>query len=80
MAKPNPSIVKRIREQKKREKREEKARRKLERVAEGKRKIHEIAKKAARGSKAALADAEEALENEIREQRFGPGPLFWSNS
>lgn len=49
---------------------------KREKKVEAKRKLHEVAKKGAKAAKAALDDAEDALEKEIREQRFGPGPLF----
>ena len=49
---------------------------KRERKVEGKRVIHELAKKTAKAAKAALTDAEEELEKEINDQRFGPGPLF----
>lgn len=49
---------------------------KLEKVVDLKRSAHTVAKLDAKAAKAALADAENALEKEIREQRFGPGPLF----
>lgn len=49
---------------------------KFERKVEAKRKLHDLAKAGAKSAKAQLTDAEDALEQEIREQRFGPGPLF----
>ena len=49
---------------------------KLEKVIEGKRAVHDVAKRAAKAAKAALTEAEEAMEQELHEQRFGPGPLF----
>lgn len=48
----------------------------LERIIEGKRRIYDAAKSKAKIAKNDLAKAEAALEQEIREQRFGPGPLF----
>jgi len=49
---------------------------KLEKIIEGKRALHDVAKRGAASAKAALKEAEEALAQEIHEQRFGPGPLF----
>lgn len=48
----------------------------LERVIEAKRAVHEAARKSAAACKTAYKEAVEALEVEISEQRFGPGPLF----
>lgn len=49
---------------------------KLEKIVEKKREAHDQAKRGAKSAKAALTEAEAALEKEIREQRTGPGPLF----
>lgn len=49
---------------------------KLERAVEAKRITYAAARKVARSAKAELAEAEDRLETEIREQRLGPGPLF----
>lgn len=49
---------------------------KLERAVEKKKAAFETASKLRRAAKAELEEAEEAMELEIREQRFGPGPLF----
>jgi len=48
----------------------------LQRKVETKRHSFELAKKAYKGAKTALDDAEAALAKEIHEQRYGPGPLF----
>lgn len=48
----------------------------LEKVVGSKRAVHDAAKRGAKSAKTALSEAEEALEQEINEQRFGPGPLF----
>jgi len=52
---------------------------KLEKIVEGKRALHDVAKRGAAAAKSALKEAEEALAQEIHEQRFGPGPLFNPN-
>ena len=49
---------------------------KLEKTIQAKRKLHDLAKVGAKSAKAALTTAEDALAQEIDEQRFGPGPLF----
>tara|TARA_R110000822_G_scaffold120633_1_gene254129 strand:- start:22560 stop:22850 length:291 start_codon:yes stop_codon:yes gene_type:complete len=49
---------------------------KCEKAVELKTAAHELAKGKAKISKAALVAAEDALRQEISEQRFGPGPLF----
>ena len=48
----------------------------MEKIIEGKRALHDVAKRGAAAAKSALKEAEEALAQEIHEQRFGPGPLF----
>lgn len=49
---------------------------KLEKVVEAKKALEAVAKSGAKAATAARKEAEDALEQEIREQRFGPGPLF----
>lgn len=49
---------------------------KLERNVERKKAAFDLASRSRRAAKAELEQAEEDLEKEIREQRFGPGPLF----
>lgn len=49
---------------------------KLERIAERKKVLLDSASRARRACKAEYEEACENLENEIRDQRFGPGPLF----
>lgn len=49
---------------------------KLEKAVEHKKVKLEAASRARRAAKAEYGDACDCLENEIHEQRFGPGPLF----
>lgn len=49
---------------------------KLERVLERKRIAYDTATRHRNAAKAELEAAEEALQQELDEQRFGPGPLF----
>ncbi len=48
----------------------------LERQVERARVAYDLSRRHFAGAKRALADAEEQLEQEIRDQRYGPGPLF----
>lgn len=48
----------------------------LEREVEVRKHVYENAKRDLRSARADFESAVEALEKEIREQRFGPGPLF----
>lgn len=48
----------------------------LERKVETKRKAYDLANRARKVAKTELTEAEEALEQEIQDQRYGPGPLF----
>ena len=49
---------------------------KLEKSVEGDLVKYAAAKRGARAAKARLAESKEALEHELTEQRYGPGPLF----
>lgn len=51
----------------------------LEVEVEKKRALYDAARRGARAAKESLTSAEEHLENEIRQQREGPGPLFASS-
>tara|TARA_R110000851_G_scaffold268071_1_gene420657 strand:+ start:8912 stop:9298 length:387 start_codon:yes stop_codon:yes gene_type:complete len=48
----------------------------LEKVIEGKRALEDVAKRGHKAATSGRKEAEEALAQEIQEQRFGPGPLF----
>lgn len=52
---------------------------KLEKAVEKARAAHDLAKRAAKAAKDKLTGAEGALEKEIRDQRYGPGPLYDPN-
>lgn len=52
----------------------------LEREAERKRHLFELASQNRRAAKAELEEAEDALRKEINDQRFGAGPLFDPNA
>ncbi len=49
---------------------------KREKKVEAKTAVYALAKSAAKIAKGALQEAEDALRQEIDEQRWGPGPLF----
>ena len=49
---------------------------KLEQQVETAKASFELASQARRAAQAKLEEANDALEHEIREQRYGPGPLF----
>lgn len=52
----------------------------LERVVEKKQRLFDLASQNRRAAKAELEEAQDALSQEINDQRFGPGPLFDPNA